>query len=128
MTAPGANPRSARTLARRHREALQSRARRIRRAVAALTAMLFACAFLVVYVQLASGHDPALAAAERKRAQETQSTSAAREASSAKESRSEESSTSESSTSETSDGSGSQSGESSSSHESSESSVTTRQS
>jgi hypothetical protein len=49
-------------LARERREAIRLRARRIRRSVAALTATLFSVAFLVIYVQLASGHDPALLA------------------------------------------------------------------
>jgi hypothetical protein len=43
------------------------RARRIRRAVAGLAVALFTTAFLVVYVQLASGHDPALVANAAKR-------------------------------------------------------------
>ena len=46
---------------------MRRRARRIRRAVAALAVTLFASAFLIVYVQLASGHDPALAANAAKR-------------------------------------------------------------
>jgi hypothetical protein len=49
-------------LARERREAIRLRARRIRRSVGALTATLFSVAFLVIYVQLASGHDPALVA------------------------------------------------------------------
>jgi len=36
------------------------RMRRIRRSVAAATLAVFTAAFLTVYVQLASGHDPAL--------------------------------------------------------------------
>ncbi len=58
----------ARTLARRHRDALRRRTRRIRRSVAGLTLALFAAAFLIVYVQLASGHDPALVANAARRA------------------------------------------------------------
>jgi phosphoglycerol transferase MdoB-like AlkP superfamily enzyme len=43
------------------------RTRKIRRSVAGLTLGLFTAAFLAVYVQLASGHDPALSAnAERR--------------------------------------------------------------
>ncbi len=57
----------ARVLARRHREAMRRRARRIRRSVAGFAFALFAAAFLVVYVQLASGHDPALVANSAKR-------------------------------------------------------------
>jgi len=55
-----------------HREAIRLRARRIRRSVASLAAILFSAAFLVIYVQLASGHDPALEASARRAA--TQST------------------------------------------------------
>ena len=46
--------------------AMRGRARRIRRSVAALSAALFSAIFMVVYVQLASGHDPALTANARK--------------------------------------------------------------
>jgi hypothetical protein len=60
--------RDARALAQGHREAIRRRTRRIRRSVAALAVTLFAVAFLVVYVQLASGHDPALVANAEKRA------------------------------------------------------------
>jgi hypothetical protein len=51
---------SARTLARERRDALRRRTRRIRRTVAGLATSLFCAAFLGIYVQLASGHDPAL--------------------------------------------------------------------
>jgi hypothetical protein len=57
-----------RALARDHRDALRRRTRRIRRSVAGLAITLFALAFLVIYVQLASGHDPALVANTEKRA------------------------------------------------------------
>jgi hypothetical protein len=57
-----------------HREALSRRARRIRRSVASLAAVLFSTAFLVIYVQLASGHDPALVA-NAKRAASASTTS-----------------------------------------------------
>ncbi|HSZ13607.1 MAG TPA: hypothetical protein VK790_06190 [Solirubrobacteraceae bacterium] len=57
----------AKALARVRREAMRQRAHRIRRAVAGLTAALFATAFLIIYVQLASGHDPALTANAAKR-------------------------------------------------------------
>ncbi|MGO9762586.1 MAG: hypothetical protein ACLP1Q_15120 [Solirubrobacteraceae bacterium] len=75
----------ARALARAKREALRRRARRIRRAVAGLTMTLFAMAFLVIYAQLASGHDPALVANARKRAAgaSAESTAAASSTSSA---------------------------------------------
>jgi hypothetical protein len=49
-------------LAQERRQTMLLRARRIRRSVAALAAALFSLAFLVIYVQLASGHDPALLA------------------------------------------------------------------
>jgi hypothetical protein len=58
------NPKS---LARSRREAMRLRTRKIRRSVAGLALSLFTAAFLAVYVQLASGHDPALTAnAERR--------------------------------------------------------------
>jgi hypothetical protein len=41
---------------------MRRRTRKIRRSVAGLTLGLFTAAFLAVYVQLASGHDPALTA------------------------------------------------------------------
>jgi hypothetical protein len=59
----------ARSLARRHRAALRQRTLRIRRSVAGLALALFAAAFLIVYVQLASGHDPALVANAARRAE-----------------------------------------------------------
>jgi hypothetical protein len=61
------DPLDARALARARRAAMLRRARRIRRAVAGLAVALFAAMFLVVYVQLASGHDPALVANAAKR-------------------------------------------------------------
>jgi hypothetical protein len=69
MTAPTptAEQHRARALAGSRREAMRGRARRIRRAVAGLAVALFATAFLIVYVQLASGHDPALVANAAKR-------------------------------------------------------------
>ena len=57
--ARAAGQRDAKALAQSHRDAIRRRTRRIRRSVAALAMTLFAVAFLVVYVQLASGHDPA---------------------------------------------------------------------
>jgi hypothetical protein len=47
---------------------LRRRVRRIRRSVALFAAALFSAAFLMVYVQLASGHDPALVADARRAA------------------------------------------------------------
>jgi hypothetical protein len=69
MTAPAptAEQLRARALARSRRTAIRLRARRIRRLVAGLAVTLFATAFLIVYVQLASGHDPALVANAAKR-------------------------------------------------------------
>lgn len=64
-----------RALARARRASMQRRARRIRRSVAGLSLGLFTAAFLAVYVQLASGHDPALTANAKRRAT-TSSTSA----------------------------------------------------
>lgn len=54
---------SPKELAAARRDAMRLRARRIRRSVAGLAGTLFVVAFLVVYVQLASGNDPALKAA-----------------------------------------------------------------
>jgi len=51
---------AARELGRTRRAALRRRARRIRRGVAGLAAVTFSAAFLAIYVELASGHDPAL--------------------------------------------------------------------
>ena len=56
-----------RALANAKREQMRRRAGRIRRTIATAAAGLFAAAFLGVYVQLASGHDPALVAAAAKR-------------------------------------------------------------
>jgi hypothetical protein len=50
----------ARTLANAKREALGRRTRCIRRSVLGIAAVVFVTAFLIIYVQLASGHDPAL--------------------------------------------------------------------
>jgi hypothetical protein len=68
---------NAKALADDSRRALLRRVRRIRRLVALLAAALFCAAFLMVYVQLASGHDPALVAdARRASAQVTASSNA----------------------------------------------------
>jgi hypothetical protein len=45
---------------------MRRRASRIRRSVAVLAVTLFVIACLAVYVQLSSGHDPALAAAAKR--------------------------------------------------------------
>ena len=58
----------AKGLAAARREAMATRARRIRRSVAAVASTFFLVAFLAVYVQLASGHDPSLTASEARRA------------------------------------------------------------
>jgi hypothetical protein len=58
---------------------MRRRTRRIRRSVATFSATLFAVAFMVVYVQLASGHDPALVA-DAKRARTTSSLTASTKA------------------------------------------------
>ena len=62
---------SAQSLADGRRRALRTRARRIRRAVAGGTLALFAAAFLTIYVQLASGHDPALSSSAVRRSAAT---------------------------------------------------------
>jgi hypothetical protein len=66
---------SPREIAQSRREAMRLRARRIRQTVAALAVALFSAAFLTVYVQLASGHDPALTAAAKRQTSPTSSTS-----------------------------------------------------
>ncbi|HEX4467500.1 MAG TPA: hypothetical protein VH025_09960 [Solirubrobacteraceae bacterium] len=58
------SPQDARRLAESRRSALRARVRRIRRAVLGTSATLLTTLFLVIYVQLASGHDPALSAGE----------------------------------------------------------------
>ncbi len=61
------------TLARIRRDSMHLRARRIRRSVTGLALALFTAAFVGIYVQLASGHDPALG-----KRQTTTSTTAAK--------------------------------------------------
>ena len=58
---------------------MRLRARRIRQTVAGLAVALFSAAFLTVYVQLASGHDPALTAAAKRRVSSTASSAPSRE-------------------------------------------------
>jgi hypothetical protein len=65
---------NARARAAAHRDGLYRRARRIRRSVASLAAVMFSTAFLVIYVQLASGHDPALVANSKRTASASTST------------------------------------------------------
>jgi uncharacterized membrane protein YfcA len=59
---------AARARAADRRRAMRGRISRIRRTVAGLAVGLFSAAFLVVYVQLASGNDPALTAVANKQA------------------------------------------------------------
>jgi hypothetical protein len=120
-------------LAQERRQAILVRARRIRRSVAALTATLFSVAFLVVFVQLASGHDPALVAnAKRAAAEKADKASTSTESSESDESTgTTSSSTGEESTSTgTSSSTGEESSASGASEESSSSAsaVTTSQS
>ena len=61
----------AKGLAAARREAMARRTRRIRKSVAAISSTLFVVAFLAISVQLASGHDPSLSAAEARRAAAT---------------------------------------------------------
>ncbi len=63
---PTAKQLQAKALARRHREGLRRRARRIRRTVVSTALALFTAAFVGIYVQMASGHDPALSAAGKR--------------------------------------------------------------
>jgi hypothetical protein len=56
------------------RQLMLRRISRIRRTVAGVAVALFLAAFLVVYVQLATGHDPALAGSEKRGAATKQST------------------------------------------------------
>ncbi len=126
---------AARRLGRRRRAEMLTRAKRIRIAVATLAASLFVAAFAVVYVQLASGHDPALVA-DAKRAQTSRGAAAGSNSTTSKAAATETSSgesssgSGESSVSASGESSstGSSSGESSSSESSSPSAVTTRQS
>jgi hypothetical protein len=90
--------RAAKVLAQRRLEAMRKRTRRIRRAVGALAAAMFSAAFLTVYVQLASGHDPALTAAAKRSAAVSTGSAKAKHASSASSAPSSSSSTPSSST------------------------------
>lgn len=95
---PGDSRLDPRGLARAKREAMAARTRRIRRWVAGTTVTLFVVAFLVLYVQLASGHDPALTANAKRRASSARASAAARRTATerAKEAREREASGSES--------------------------------
>jgi hypothetical protein len=72
-TSPDPAKLQAQAIARGRREAMRRRASRIRRTVWGTTAGLFVAAFLGVYVQLASGHDPALDAAAKRQSATTTS-------------------------------------------------------
>jgi hypothetical protein len=104
-------PGEARALAGDRRAELRRRAQRIRRSVAAVTAALSCTLFLVLYVQLASGHDPGLLASSKARSTSTvhKATSTSSEAATEAQSTEAESSGSEES------GASEESGESSSS-------------
>lgn len=66
-----------RALAAARRASLSRRARRIRRGVAGGALGVFVAAFLGLYVQLASGHDPGLASARHSAATASASSGAA---------------------------------------------------
>jgi hypothetical protein len=63
-----AEPLTGKALAASRRAAIRRRTLNIRRSVATVAATLFSAAFLTLYVQLASGHDPALSRAGAKQA------------------------------------------------------------
>ncbi len=120
-----------RALAAARRAALSRRARRIRRGVAGGALAVFVAAFLGLYVQLASGHDPGLASTRHSGTTASASSSAAGTSSSSSGSSSGggEAGGSGSQSSEASGGSGESAGSGESSGSGSgESSVTTRQS
>ena len=129
----GAGASDGRALAAAKRAQMRLRARRIRRTIATGAAGLFATAFLGIYVQLASGHDPALVAAAARRSSTSTNATASTKSGSSSGGESSSSGQSKTSTSSTSSGESSSTGEESSSSssatESSEpSSVTTSQS
>jgi hypothetical protein len=121
-------------LARAKAAALRRRATRIRRVIAGLAVTLFVAAFAVVYVQLASGHDPALTANERRRAASSSESTSRSSSAGSSSSGTQSSNGSESSASGSESSSGSSGGSSgssgsegsSSSSESAGSSVTTK--
>jgi len=110
------------TLARIRRDAMRLRARSIRRSVTGLAVALFTAAFVGIYVQLASGHDPALS-----KRQTTTSTTAAKSETESSTS-SGETASSESSSSGSEETSGESSSTGSEETTESPSAVTTRQS
>jgi hypothetical protein len=104
---------------------MRQRARRIRRTVLGTTVALFVAAFLGVYVQLASGHDPALDSAAKKSSTVTVTSAGSTKSTEASETTTESSAEPSSSSESTSAG---ETESSSSGEESSPSSVTTSQS
>lgn len=119
----------AKALAATRREGMRRRARRIRRSVIGLALSLFTAAFLAIYVQLASGHDPALTAASNRKSTAA-TTVVAKKASTTSESSGTSSSASETSTGSESAAEGSESSSSSPTEEAgtSASAVTSSQS
>jgi hypothetical protein len=121
-SAPDAARLDAKALARSRRDALRRRAHRIRRSVAAVSAALFVAAFLAIYVQLASGHDPALAARSTTTSTATSKLLASERAKTSKAAGQAATATSEASTEGSTSAEGSASSEGSTSTESSKSS------
>jgi hypothetical protein len=119
--APDARALEGKALAKAKRDRMRRRAGRIRRTIAASSAALFVAAFLGVYVQLASGNDPALVAASKR------SSTSALSAATASEKATSASAT-ETSSGETESGTSEESSSSAAESESSPSSVTTSQS
>lgn len=72
----------ARRLVRVRLAAKRRRARRIRQTVLAFSVAVFMAMFATIYVQLASGHDPALSASSKKAAASTATGSGSSESSS----------------------------------------------
>jgi hypothetical protein len=129
-SAPAAAQPGAGSLAGQRRAAMSLRARRIRRRVAGMAAAVFTVAFLAVYVQLASGHDPALSSrtSTAAKASSTTSTSSGSTSSSGASESSGSSSATESGTTASSPSTSKESSGTSSGGEESSSPVTTSQS
>jgi hypothetical protein len=102
---------------------IKRRVRRIRRSVAAFAGTLFTVAFLGIYVQLASGHDPALLATAHRRASTSATTAHTDKASTSSASEASTTQSSKSTSPASSGGASSSSGSTESS-----SSITTSQS
>jgi hypothetical protein len=120
----------AKALAAARREEMARRTQRIRRSVAALASTFFVLAFLAIYVQLATGHDPALTASAARRSASADVLASTSSAASGTEATGSSTESSGSSTESTGETTSSSAGESSSSSSSTEtpSSVTTSQS